>query len=211
MLIFEQLAVAQSVSLGILGGVQATRELSPRSGDPTDESKRYVVGPLLDVGLARHWSIELDALYRRTGYTDPVYGCCGDYGITRERANSWEFPILAKYNFHRAFVGGGLSFRTIHGADIASGYNVTGLSATPPYYTYTYFFNKSATDYSALVGVVISGGFSVNAGRVRLTPQLRYTRWDQTYVTSYVASQPWSSNENEVSIDLGLTWHLGRK
>ncbi len=59
-------------------------------------SKRYVVGPALDIGLPLGFGVEVDALYRREGF-QTSFGNAFYSASSQERANSWEFPILLKY------------------------------------------------------------------------------------------------------------------
>src|SRR5271170_6359332 len=56
----------QGISLGVVGGVRTADDI----GFPaTTESKRYVVGPEVEVGLPFGFGVEVDALYRRDGYS----------------------------------------------------------------------------------------------------------------------------------------------
>src|ERR1700687_3368158 len=87
------LCFGQSFSVGVKGGIRATDDLS---GDATSESKRYVVGPAVEIALPLNLGIEFDALYRRGGYRSSFGNFAGSF-TDRERANSWEFPILLKY------------------------------------------------------------------------------------------------------------------
>src|SRR3954471_20262488 len=94
-------AIAQTVQVGVLGGVTATEP------DPfgNGESKRYLIGPTIEVRLLnRKIGIEFDGIYRRLGssfsygpftpppdYEGPAFPISGS---SRSRANSWEFPFL---------------------------------------------------------------------------------------------------------------------
>ncbi len=61
-------------------------------------SKRYVVGPAVEIGLPFGLAVEADALYRRAGFQTSASN--GDYNIFAvEHANLWEIPILLKYRF----------------------------------------------------------------------------------------------------------------
>jgi hypothetical protein len=56
----------QSISVGAMGGVLTTNDLTDNGA--TSVSKRYVVGPAVDIGLPFGLGVEIDALYRREGY-----------------------------------------------------------------------------------------------------------------------------------------------
>jgi hypothetical protein len=115
-------ALAQRIAVGVEGGV---RTMDDVSGSLTPESKRYIVGPMVELRLPLRLSFEFDALYRRFGFTG--YQSLDDLAnsITRERANSWEFPMILKYNLPgvlaHPFVGVGYAPRTVHGTDVSSG------------------------------------------------------------------------------------------
>jgi len=63
----------QSLSIGVIGGVRGTDDLTGPGA--TSASKRYAVGPALDIGLPRGFGLEADALYRREGYHSFFFDC----------------------------------------------------------------------------------------------------------------------------------------
>jgi len=113
------ICLAQSLSVGAIGGIRLTDDIRSGqinastsgqisvAGGTMSESRRYVVGPAVEIGLPFRLALEFDALYRREGYrTDlrvsipPSVNPFGPFGGTqfdRARANSWEFPLLLKY------------------------------------------------------------------------------------------------------------------
>lgn len=110
------IARAQPIAIGVEGGLQTTGDVS---GTLSPESKRYIVGPKLEVRLPWRLSFEFDALYRDIGFTGHGESCCGS-SITRERDSSWEFPMIVKYRLPgvarlRPFVGTGYDPRIVHG------------------------------------------------------------------------------------------------
>jgi hypothetical protein len=203
-------ATAQSIAVGVAGGVRTTDDAS---GSLTSESKRYIVGPTVDVRLPKRFSIEVDALYQRFGFSS--YGCAPGglgCGILRERANSWEFPIILKYNIPAGrvhpFVGVGYAPRIVHGTDVSSGYFLSGISENPPMDIYTYYNSRSKTNYPVTHGVVASGGVSLGAGHLRFTPEVRYVHWNAPFLNEYGGdgSFHWVSKQDEVFVLLGISW-----
>lgn len=196
-------AAAQQFEVGVKGGIRTTDDVS---GSLTSESKRYIVGPMLDVRLPLRLSFEFDALYRRFGYTGYASSCCGS-SITRERSNSWEFPLLLKYRLPEflahPFVGVGYAPRTVHGAAISSGSFLSAPGQT------TYFFNQhSNTNYSVTHGVVASAGVSLGAGHVRFSPELRYVHWSAPFLNAFGGdgSFQFVSKQDEFFVLLGVSW-----
>jgi hypothetical protein len=89
-----QNASAQEFAFGIKGGAWTTGDI----GNPSSfaggilhlESKRYIIGPMVELRLPLRLSVEFDALYRRLGFTQDIDFCCG-FSVSRERDNSGSF------------------------------------------------------------------------------------------------------------------------
>jgi hypothetical protein len=208
---------AQRFALGVKGGVRATDDLGQPNAfiNFTSESRRYIVGPTTEVHLRSHFSFELDALYRRFGYR----GWEGQQlsgQERRERANSWEFPMILKYRFGvpldrppsskrvPVFVGLGYAPRIIHGMDVSSGFYLSG----PPCCYTSYYSNvHSDTRYPTTHGVVFSGGLNLNAGHVRISPELRFVHWSAPFLDDTLRGSEFTSQRNEIFFMLGLSWH----
>jgi hypothetical protein len=201
----SHLAVAQRIAVGVEGGVRTTDDVS---GSITSESKRYIVGPKVEIGLPLRLSFELEALYQRFGFTGYAGSELGS-SITRERANSWEFPMILKYSLPvmplvHPFVGVGYAPRTVHGSDVSSGSFLSSPSG------YTYFFNQhSDTSYSWTHGVVVAGGVNLGAGRMRFSPELRYVHWNAPFLNEIGGDGSFGfvSKQNELFVLLGVSWH----
>lgn len=195
--------MAQRFEVGVEGGIRTTDDVS----GATSESKRYIVGPKVEIGLPLRLSFEFAALYRRFGFTDYEVSCCGS-SITRERANSWEFPLIVKYRIPnvpgRAFVGAGYAPRTVNGTDVFSSSGYAGyLIGTPA------FVQRSETSYPLTGAFVVSGGLNLGAGHIRFSPELRYEHWNAPFLReiSGNAIPPLLSNQSEVFVLLGVSWH----
>jgi hypothetical protein len=198
LLLNGHIAMGQAVSAGVLGGVRATNDFN---GTLSSESKRYIVGPTLDIRLPKRFSVEVDALYQRFGFSGFQFQG-NDLASVRERTNSWEFPVILKYHFParlaRPFVGIGYSPRIVNGEDISSGVHSL---------LFDYFNQHSVTNYPVTQGVVVSGGVSLGAGHFRFTPEVRYTHWNAPYLNQFDSLPCCSgSNQNEVSVLLGISW-----
>jgi len=191
----------QSVSVGVAGGVRLTDDIS---GNVPSESKRYVVGPEVELGLPFGLAVEVDALYRREGYSS-FSGFIGDEW-ERERANSWEFPILLKYKLRfpvvKPFVEAGYAPRVIDGAiDTSFGEcHEPGECVSPQQI-------HSGADWNSTHGVIFGGGVQVAFGRLRISPEVRYTRWSNAVVNS-PGNSPIQSARNQVDAVLGIGWKV---
>lgn len=149
--------------------------MSRVSGQWSVYTRPYAIGGAIEIALPFHLSLEVDALYRRTtsienSFMNPQYGT-----ITRRAANSWEFPMLLGHQWNRRFrpfVSAGGTFRRIQGFDLtyetfASGFN-------PDHSVSRMRLDEPLTQG----GYIVAAGFMVpRTGRLRISPQFRYTRW----------------------------------
>jgi len=191
--------VAQQVEVGVEGGIRTTDDLS---GTVTSESKRYIVGPTVDIRLPKRFSVEVDALYQRFGFTG-FESIARTFANVRERTNSWEFPVILKYHLPirlvHPFVGIGYAPQIVNGSDVSSGGGE---------YVSSFYNQRTTTDYPVTQGVVVSGGVSLGVGHFRFTPEVRYTHWNAPYVEQgMIPLAGFVSNQNEVLVLLGIRWH----
>ena len=163
------IAAGQSLSVGVKGGGFLTEPAGR-----LDSSRVYVIGPVVEVGLGSHAAIEGNALYSRFG--------SGISGF-RVRGHSVEFPVLGKYYFTRTdagirpFAAGGVAFRNIWFDRIGS--RVVG--STEP-----------------AIGAVAAAGVSFPLWKLKLAPEVRYTRWGGF-------NSP-ATNPNQLQVLLGITF-----
>lgn len=200
----SSLCIAQSVTIGIKGGIRATGDVT---GDATSESKRYIVGPMIEAGLPLGFSVEFDALYHRHGYRTAFANFAGST-FSRERANSWEFPILLKYRLPfplvKPYVAGGYAPRTIHGSIDTAGFTVNLQNGQA-----TFGSGSMKTGWGASGGPVAAIGVQLNLGPVRLSPEFRYTHWNGATI-GVVGPQGYAfqSAQNQVDLLLGIGWKV---
>ena len=182
---------AQLISVGALGGVRPTDGVSYG-----DESRPYIVGGSVELHLPAQFAIEADALYQRIGDTSIFFSINGPVSnsfTTRERGNSWEFPLLVKYYFRsptaswQPFIGTGYSLRTIS-FHTDSTFSPDDLSPL-----------NFRSDFRAglSVGASVVGGLRFHYGHLAFLPQARYTRWGDSND---------NINSNEVMLLLGLSF-----
>src|ERR1700747_286515 len=90
------ICVGQQIVIGVKGGVVLTDDINSSGSSATSESKRYTIGPMLEIGLPFGFGFGVDALYRRQGYRTSFGNFAGSFSAS-ERSNTWEFPLLLKY------------------------------------------------------------------------------------------------------------------
>jgi hypothetical protein len=120
--------------------------------------------------------VELSALYRRTGYSTSDTNL-GITFLTQVRANSWEFPLLGKFYLPghflpvRPFVEAGYVARSLSGVKgVVQGFG-TGMIASSPLNT------RELLGDNPTHGFALGGGLQLRVGKLRIAPEIRYTRW----------------------------------
>jgi hypothetical protein len=166
---------AQNLSFGVKRGGLLTDP-----AERNDEGRRYVVGPSIELELPARFALEGSLLYSRFGSS------LGTANL-RVRGDSLELPVVGKYYFSRRdgevrlFAGSGYSFRRIW-FDGRRFERLTGIG------------DSSDLD----IGVVAAGGISLRAWRLRVAPELRYTRWGGD---NFPATNP-----NQLQVLVGITF-----
>jgi len=193
-------ASAQTVSVGVVGGGSL---VTPNMY--SDDSHRYIVGPSVEVRLPRGFAVEADALYQRAG-TSFTYASIPSgtnlapfypyptSGVSRAVANVWQFPLTGKYYFNRTskfqpFVGLGPELRSAGWHTDSSVVIVSGPSTT------LMTSSSSSESRSNSAGAVAVAGMRFQLGRLKFSPQFRFTRWSR---------QQGSLRTNEAGLMLGI-------
>jgi hypothetical protein len=86
---------AELISMGVKGGVPVT-DVVEAAAAVSSEARPYTVGPMAQIALPLSFAVEVDALYKRIGYSALSTATATSGTFVRVRANSWEFPILLK-------------------------------------------------------------------------------------------------------------------
>ena len=186
-------ALAQQISGGIRGGLPLTdfyQAVSSPGATFSSTSTRFIVGPTIELHLPLGFGVEADALYRHFNYQ--ASGNLVDALVNISANNAWEFPLLLKYRmpglFVRPFLDAGVAFDRWSGSKQLRVLAVVTKS------------DVSGTD----TGFVAGGGIELHTPLIRLSPEIRYTRWGASSITDL--SGALRSNQNQVEILVGLTF-----
>jgi hypothetical protein len=162
---------------------------------------RYLVGPAVEVKLPLHLAVEVDALYSRFGLRT-TNGYIGGSYTQSQRANSWEFPILAKFRpFRPVFVEGGFVPRTMSGSTHYESVSIdfAGNSKRDA--------GDLDTQYDVTRGWIVGGGLDLPFRHFRVSPEVRYTRWNDRPVFLYGSHGYFvQSTQNRADIMIGFWW-----
>ena len=180
---------AQHLSIGIKGGVPITGAFSDFTENGVNtithtfsDSNQYVIGPMIELHLPLGLSVEADGLYRPLNLATETRIVPSTVIRSVTNITSWEFPILGKFRLPfpivKPYVEAGPSFRWV-------GSNATYISNT---------------------GVAFGGGVELKLGRLRLGPEIRYTRWasDAPAPTGVAFFAPSSANQTEFLVGLSF-------
>lgn len=207
----------QSVELGVIGGIPVTEAYQTGTAlyphlcnyaDASSVTRRYTVGPQVRISLPHGFGLAAAALYKRLGYDSDSEAAC--YAVhTRSIDNSWEFPVLATYWLPRhlpghPYVAAGPSFRATTNVSL-TGYAIYPGGFTPNLNPATSTY--ALLDHRSKAGFAAGFGGEARAGRLRIRPELRYTRWAVS-VNSPGSSGALQSNPNQVELLLSFTIKL---
>jgi opacity protein-like surface antigen len=156
-------------SIGVKGGVPLNDAFSAaKTGNISyfTNNNRYTVGPEVELNLPFGLGIEVDALYRRLEFQAE-----SDTTQARTTANAWSFPVLLKKRFgpgpFKPYLSAGPTFRGLTNIKerirIFSGTQTTDNPAS--------LRNNFTTGFTAAAGLQLGGE------GIRLSPEIRYTRW----------------------------------
>lgn len=203
LLIAAATAFPQSIQFGLKGGVpfsDFTKAVSSGNISFNDNTRRYIVGPTVELGLPFGLAIEVDALYRRFNYNQFIGGTAGTTSVSTS-GNAWEFPVLGKYRFGapiaRPYIVGGVAFGTLSGLKqaVRNAVATTGVISS----SHPAELNKKST-----VGYVVGAGLDVKALFVHISPEIRYTRWGAKHFLD--PNGFLNSNQNQTEFLVGFTF-----
>jgi opacity protein-like surface antigen len=179
-------AYPQSVSFGLKGGVPLSNALKVADTSTyTSDRSPFVIGPVVELGLPLGLGVEADLLYRRLHYDSSTSGTTGQV---------WELPILAKYRFPgvllRPCIEAGLSFRRFARLDQST---QTSSTNQPP-----------EVKGRAAIGATVGAGLELKVLVVRLSSEIRYTRWGSTSIRATLGGL--TTQLNQADFLLGITF-----
>ncbi len=180
LLLLSLSCLGQPLTFGVKGGGRLTADYVDYGHM---ESKRYLIGgPML--------AFEVDALYSRSGRSDYI-PLIGNETVLRTRANSWEFPLLAKCRLPTShvqpYLAAGIDPRASNFREDATGY-------------------RMVTNHAWLA----AAGLEIHAGHIHISPEVRYLWWNyprnfSAGLTSYIPRP-----RNEIQLLVGIGWDLSR-
>lgn len=186
-------ASAQMVSFGVRGGLPFTNFFSAVSnpGETFESSStQFILGPTVELHLPAGFGVEVDALYRHFHYSGTA--TLVDVLTASSASNAWEFPLLLKYRlpgaFVRPYLDAGAAFDHWSGTKQLTG--LVGLT------------NSSTSGADA--GFVAGAGIELHLPFVKLSPEIRYTRWGSVNISDL--SNVLRSNPNQAEFLVGLTF-----
>jgi len=182
-------AFAQHFSFGVVAGAGVTDGFQDQTFRGVDtvthfssDSKDFIVGPMAEVGFPLNVSVELDALYRPLHLANSTLSASLGTFNSSTTVGTWEFPLLLKYRFPtlipwaKPLLEVGPSFRGGSGADAAPSSH----------------------------GITLGAGLEAKIIKVKVAPQLRFTRWGADNPAKIFAAP--RTNVNQVEFLVGFSF-----
>ena len=176
------------VSFGVKAGVPVTDAFSDHASTAVDvithsfsSSKNYTAGLMLELRLPLGFSVEADALYRPLNLTVDTRVLPTLTSHLSNDVSSAEFPILGKYHFLHApvvspYIEAGPIFRAV----------------------------ATAGSYLSNQGFAVGGGVDIKLLVLRVSPEIRSSRWGKDApVTGFLAAP---SNINQAEFLIGVSF-----
>lgn len=200
-------AYGQLLSYGVKGGLPLTDFIDTTSGSQAAVSSitnRYIVGPTVELRLPFGVGIEAEALYRHFSYRS-VSNLVDAISTLTTTSGNWEFPILLKKRFTygpiHPFVDAGVSFDKIAGVS-----QTLQTLALPSHTTTSSSGNPAELKNDFTAGVTLGGGIDVNLLLLRISPEIRITRWGSQQFNGIIGGGSLSSNLNQAEFLVGFTF-----
>jgi hypothetical protein len=205
-------AFPQSLGAGLKAGVPLSDAFRARSPGAlvgfSSETKRYTVGPMIEVRLPFGLGIELDALYKSLEYR--AAGLIEHGSLRAETTgNAWQFPLLLKYRTSGGmasaspYVAGGVAYQRLSGLAQFIETLTTGAGAPVTRTT----DRPEELRKRANAGFVLGGGIEVKALFLRISPEIRYTRWgSDNFLDRNTSGDLLRSNRNQFEFLTGFSF-----
>jgi hypothetical protein len=179
-------AYSQLASFGVKAGVPLTDAYQDINEGArltfSQLNNRYTVGPTAEIHFLFHLSLEADALYRHSNFGVSGGGFAGATPNGIFSVNDWQVPVLGKYQLPgvpmvHPFVDAGPVY-----------HHVSSNNSYPP-------ANPNSP------GFAVGGGITFRLLVLRLSPEIRYTHWNQSAFTSGAMS-----TNNQADFLVGFTF-----
>ncbi len=196
LIILSPAAWGQLFVFGFKAGVPVTDAFSTASS-PTkiysSDTRRYTLGPSIELRLPLGLGAEANLLYKRLGYDLTTTTPTGELFETTT-ATAWELPLLAKLRLPM-FVGDPF---------VAAGPVWRNLGSLKQLVTLRQARVPIELNERASKGAVIAGGLEFQLPFIRLQPELRITRWGSQSFRDPIGLL--RTNKNQAELLLGVTF-----
>ena len=199
--------LSSRLSIGVLGGGVATGSLGEQVYQ-ISESNRYTLGPFAEWRLTESLRLHTGVTYQRIG--ERQGGCFLTYcSVSGSRAHAVQAPVLIRWRLvHSAtvpFVTGGYSYRRVTSRTSQTDSWRSGPLVSNEVVDYTVRHSTYHWPGENTHGLVAGGGLELPAGRFKMAPEFRYTRWNRRYWEFHGSQGIFTgSNLNQVDVLFGV-------
>jgi Outer membrane protein beta-barrel domain len=196
--LFTAALAAQPIGFGLKLGVPFNDAYNAATGGGVSvlsNEKQITIGPSVELRLPFGIAIEADLLYRRF---DTTFGA-SEFN-TGVNGHALESPVLLKYRMKfpivRPFVVAGPTFRWSVDSHLSNACLTSTSCAN---------ILPTITENHSGAGMTIGAGLEIKALVIRISPEIRYTRYGSSAVTiGNLSSTIASASQNQAEFLLGI-------
>ena len=212
---------AQGLHAGLQAGVPLTEYFDAgfynaglHGGGPyASATRRYTLGAFAEWDATPALGLQAGVLYHRIGYSallnyfDSATGAFLDSSF-HVKGSSWDSPLMARYRFGRRrvrpYLAAGGVLRYIGPVHEIGALSTGSFISIPNTITLTLDTGQpNELRKRFYPGFTAAGGVELRAGRLRLAPELRYTRW-LANISGPGGALRFAPNQVEVLVELML-------
>jgi len=181
-LLFAASTCAQHLSFGLKGGFPLTDSLISDPGGYTfNSARKYIIGGMVEIELPFGLSVEGDVLFHPFNIKSLTNPPPGFSASTLYDYKVFDFPVVAKYRITggliRPYIEGGVTLR-----------------------------GRPSTLAVPVAGVTVGGGLEFKLAVVRISPEVRYTRFGQDSLIVAGGNHIQAEQQNQAAVLLGISF-----
>lgn len=195
---------AELISFGVKGGLPLTEAFEVAGAQDVlydASTRRYTVGPTVELHLPFGLGVEFDALYKRMSF-ESASDVATNVFRAATTADAWDFPLLLKVRLGgvlaKPYVSVGPTFRGLFSINRVENF----FTGNQPQRRETDRPPELENRFST--GLTVAGGLELHPPVIEVSPEIRYTRWGWENFRSIGGAL--RSNQDQLEFLIGVTF-----